>query len=149
MKAFFRNHVESILSLFDGSFVRLHACVCVCLPSDVCLLVRGEYGWRHMKNGLFEYLLRLLWWEWSESVRIIYYIRHARSMLQLCNKLMCCFPSCLYASWYCWHFDVHSIWGKHTLNMKNACLHTYIVRTWNDAIVNLLESWWNACYCQQ
>lgn len=67
MKACFRNHVESIFPRSNHPlpfrwFVRLHACACACLPISVCFrfwLVRGEYGWRHLKNGLFEYLLRL------------------------------------------------------------------------------------------
>lgn len=74
-KACFRNHVASI-----HSFSPLHSllllivvdddrcCCCHLLSlsrSSMCFIsmchgfVQEEYGWRHLKNGLFEYLLRL------------------------------------------------------------------------------------------
>lgn len=140
----------SMVRSFARFCLRILAQQCVCVLSFLaCVRGRGGVRMTTFEKWFVRISIKSLWWEWSESVRMIYYVRHARSMLQLCNKLMCCFPSCLCACawWYCWHFGTHSIWSTHMHTSKqttwtmHACIvhHKYMKRRYRQFARIMME----------
>lgn len=138
-------------------FRYLYACavVSVCILGIVVgcpsmCLIFGLFG-RNMdddiwKMVLYEYLWRYCVVRWySNRVRNdIECMRHARRMLQLCNKLTCCFHGLVFVlAVFGWHFRYISIWNT-TWSIPT---HTY-TRTWNDAVLAIINVWWSPCYYQ-
>lgn len=57
-----RCHFDTFILVLAHLLYHLLTHACACAWPSMCFYfwhVREEYGWRHLKNGLFEYLLRL------------------------------------------------------------------------------------------